>query len=451
MSAMRSMHHVMNRVVNRVGNGAFARLAAAGAVVAASVATPAAAQTVAITGGRVFPVSGPAIDNGTVLIRDGRIVAVGANVAVPTDARRVDATGKWVTPGLLDAATHLGVVEIGAVGDTRDYAARGRDGVAAAFRVVDGLNPRSTLIGQAREGGVTSVIVLPVGGMVSGQAALIDLVEGADATEMTVRAPLAMVAQLENPAAAGTGARGELLLRMRELLEDVRAYRGARRAYESGATREFVASRADLEAMIPVLEGRLPLIVEANRASDIQAVLRLAREYGLKVMIAGGAEGWMVASDLAAARVPVLTGSLTNIPYSFAMLGARQESPALLRAAGVPVLLTGEGGSDADAFNVRNIRYAAGNAVAYGMSWDDALRALTLEPARAFGLEDRIGTLAPGRVANVVVWSGDPFEFTSAAEHVFVRGQEISSPTRAELLEQRYRTVPPDYHRPTPP
>ncbi|HEY0971726.1 MAG TPA: amidohydrolase family protein [Gemmatimonadales bacterium] len=431
-------------------NGAIARLAA-GAALVASIATPAVAQTIAITGGRVFPVSGPVIESGTVLIRDGRIVAVGADVAVPADARRVDATGKWVTPGLLDAATHLGVVEIGAVGETRDFAARGRDAIAAAFRVADGLNPRSVLIDQAREGGVTSVLVLPAGGLVAGQAAVIDLLEGADATEMIVRSPVAMVAQLESPQAAGTGARGELLLRMRELLDDVRAYSSSRRAFESGNTREFIASRADLEAMIPVLEGRLPLIVAADRASDIQAVLRLAKEYGLKVMIAGGAEAWMVASELAAANVPVLTGSLTNIPYSFAMLGSRQENPALLRRSGVSVLLTGEGGSDAEAFNVRNIRYAAGNAVAYGMSWDDALRSLTLEPARAFGLGDRVGTLAPGLVANVVVWSGDPFEFSSSADHVFVRGQEITTPSRAELLEQRYRTLPPDYRGPTPP
>lgn len=431
-------------------NGAIARLAA-GAALVASIATPAVAQTIAITGGRVFPVSGPVIESGTVLIRDGRIVAVGADVAVPADARRVDATGKWVTPGLLDAATHLGVVEIGAVGETRDFAARGRDAIAAAFRVADGLNPRSVLIDQAREGGVTSVLVLPAGGLVAGQAAVIDLLEGADATEMIVRSPVAMVAQLESPQAAGTGARGELLLRMRELLDDVRAYSSSRRAFESGNTREFIASRADLEAMIPVLEGRLPLIVAADRASDIQAVLRLAKEYGLKVMIAGGAEAWMVASELAAANVPVLTGSLTNIPYSFAMLGSRQENPALLRRSGISVLLTGEGGSDAEAFNVRNIRYAAGNAVAYGMSWDDALRSLTLEPARAFGLGDRVGTLAPGLVANVVVWSGDPFEFSSSADHVFVRGQEITTPSRAELLEQRYRTLPPDYRGPTPP
>lgn len=426
------------------------RGAAAAALLAglAIVPAPASAQTVAITGGKVYPVSGPAIENGTVLIRDGRIVAVGANVTVPADARRIDATGKWVTPGFINSSTHLGVVEIGAVSDTRDFAARGHDGVAAAFRVVDGLNPHSVLYAPAREDGVTTAVVVPAGGMVSGQAALIDLVQSSTVDDMTVRAPLAMVAQLEDAGSAGAGARGELILRMRELLADARAFGQNRRAYDAGALRTLVASRSDLEALQPVLAGELPLLVTVNRASDIQAALRLAREYGVKLMIAGGAEAWMVADELARAKVPVMTGALTNIPGSFATLGSRQENAALLRKAGVTVLITGEGGADPDAFNVRNLRYAAGNAVAYGLSWDDALRAITLAPAEAFGMSDRYGTLQAGRVANVVVWSGDPFEFTSAAEHVFVHGREFEEATRQELLEQRYRTLPPSYYPP---
>ncbi|MHB1222448.1 MAG: amidohydrolase family protein [Gemmatimonadaceae bacterium] len=427
------------------------RGAAAAALLAAlspMLPSPASAQTIAITGGRVYPVSGPVIENGTVVIRDGRIVAVGANVTVPADAQRIDATGKWVTPGFINPSTHLGAVEIGAVPDTRDYAARGRDGVAAAFRVVDGLNPRSVLLAPAREDGVTSVLVVPAGGMVSGQAALVDLVQATSVSEMTVRAPLAMVAQLEDASGAGTGARGELLLRMRELLDDARAYGQNRRAYDSGSLRSLIASRADLEALQPVLAGELPLLVDVNRASDIQAAMRLAREYGVKLMIAGGAEAWMVAGELAQARVPVMTGALSNIPGSFATLGSRQDNAALLRRAGVTVLLTGQGGADPDAFNVRNLRYAAGNAVAYGLSWDDALRSITIAPAETFGVGDRYGTLQPGRVANVVVWSGDPFEFASSAEHVFVRGREFSEETRQELLQQRYRTLPPSYYPP---
>lgn len=417
----------------------------------AVLATPSAAQTIAITGGKIHPVSGPVIENGTVLIRDGSIVAVGANVAVPADAQRIDATGKWVTPGLINSSTRLGVVDISAVPDTRDFAARGRDGVAAAFRVVDGLNPRSVLLAPARDDGVTSVVVAPVGGMVSGQAAFVDLVEAASAGEMTVRAPLAMVAQLEDPGSAGTGARGELILRMRELLGDARAFGQNRRAYDSGSLRSLMASRADLEALQPVLAGELPLLVSVNRASDIQAAVRLAREYGVKLMVAGGAEAWMVAGELAQARVPVLTGALTNIPTSFATLGSRQENAALLRKAGVTVLITGDGGADPEAFNVRNLRYAAGNAVAYGLPWDDALRSITLSPAEAFGMADRYGTLQPGRVANVVVWSGDPFEFTSSAEHVFVHGREFRQATRQEQLEERYRTLPPAYYPPPSP
>lgn len=425
------------------------RAAATTMVAALLTALPTAlqAQTVAITGGKVFPVSGPAIENGTVLIRDGRIVAVGADVTIPADARRVDAAGRWVTPGFINPATHLGAVEIGAVGDTRDYAARGEEGVAAAFRVVDGLNPRSTLIAPALDGGVTSTVVLPAGGMVAGQAAFVDLTQGASATDMTVRPSLFMVAQMENSAAAGTGARGELASKLRGLLEDARVFGSNRTAFDAGELRTLSASRADLEALQPVLSGDLPLLVSANRAADIQAALRLAADYRLELLIEGGAEAWMVADELARAKVPVLTGAMNNIPGSFATLGSRQENAAILRRAGVTVLLTGDGGADPDAFNVRNLRYAAGNAVAYGLSWEDALRAVTLAPAEAFGLGDSYGSLQPGRVANVVVWSGDPFEFTTMAEHVYVRGQELSGSHRQEQLEERYRTLPPDYFK----
>lgn len=425
-------------------------LVAAAALGAMVLASPSilASQTIAIIGGRVHPVSGPVIENGTVLMRDGRIVAVGQDVPIPADAQRVDAAGRWVTPGFINPSTHLGAVDIGAVRDTRDFAAHGRDGVAAAFRVVDGLNPRSVLIAPAREDGVTSVVVVPVGGMVAGQGALVDLLQGASTAEMTVRESLVMVAQLEDAAAAGAGARGELALRMKELLDDARAFGRNRRAYDAGELRSLAASRSDLEALQPVLAGELPLLVNANRASDIQAAIRLAAEHGLRLMIAGGAEAWMVAGELAAARVPVLTGAMNNIPGSFATLGSRQDNAAILRSAGVQVLITGDGGADPDAFNVRNIRYAAGNAVAYGLPWADALRSITLSAAEVFGLGDSYGSLAPGRVANVVVWSGDPFEFATRAEHVFVRGRELSEATRQEQLQERYRTLPPDYLRP---
>ena len=415
---------------------------------------PLAAQTIAITGGTVYPVDGPRIENGTVLIRDGRIAAVGRDVAIPAGAERIDATGKWVTPGLFNAATQLGVVEIGAVAETRDVIPSGRDGISAAFTVWDGFNPASVLLAPARNDGVTTVGVVPGGGLIAGQAAVVDLVPG-PTSDMVRRASAAMVATMVPPGGGGDGqgpaTRGELQVRLRELLADTRAYMRNRAAYERAETREFAASRADLEAMIPVAEGRLPLLIQADRASDIDAALRLARELDLRIIIGGGAEAWMMASQLAAARVPVFTGAMNNIPTGFTTLGSLQENVGLLRRAGVQVVVIGNaGGGDEETFNARNVRYEAGNAVAYGATWDDALRAVTLTPAEVLGVAERIGSLTVGKDANVVVWSGDPFEFQTDAEHVLIRGRSVKAPSRQDLLMERYRTLAPNYYRPPP-
>ena len=430
----------MNNSTLRSALGAIAALS-----VAASVGS---AQTIAITNAKVYPVSSAPIQNGTVLLRDGKIVAVGANVTIPANAQRIDASGKWVTPGLINAGTQLGLVEIGQVADTRNATARGRNNISAAFTVWEGLNTQSVLIAPARREGVTNVVIMPGGqNLVSGQAAILTLVDGMP-TDMVMRTPVAMVAQVQSPEGAGTTARGELMMRLRELLEDTKAYMRNRAAYERAETREFAASRLDLQAMIPVVEGRLPLLIAADKATDIDAALRLAKENDLKIMIGGGAEAWMVADKLAAARVPVLTGAMNNIPGSFTQLGTNQENAGLLRRAGVTVIVIGNGPGDEESFNVRNIKQEAGNAVAYGMSWDDALRAVTLTPAEVFGVADRIGSLQAGRDANVVIWSGDPFEFTSVPEHVFVRGREYLQPDRQQMLTDRYKTLPPAYGTP---
>lgn len=405
------------------------------------------AQTVAITGGKVYPVSGPPIENGTVLVRDGKIVAVGTNVTVPNDATRIDATGKWVTPGLINAITGLGVTEIGQVQATVDRSARGDSGVAAAFPVWEGINPASTMFAPARNDGITSVVVVPTGGLIAGQAALIDLVPGA-LSDMIDKAPVAMVAQFGDPRSGGSNARGEQYARLKELLEDARTYSRRRAEFDRAETRPFAARRADLEALVPVVEGRLPLMVNADQASDIDAVLRLARETSVKVIIAGGAEAWMMPEKLVSANVPVVVGSMNNIPGSFSTLGSRQETPALLKRAGATVVLMANGSGGEEVFNVRNLKYDAGVAVAYGLPWDDALRAITLTPAEVLGVANRVGSLQPGRDANIVVWSGDPFEFATRVEHVLIRGREVVRPSRQDELMQRYKTYPPNYRRP---
>lgn len=420
-------------------------------VLALASASPLPAQVVAIIGGTVVPGSGARIENGTVLIRDGRIVAVGADVAVPDGAQRVDARGKWVTPGFINAATTLGLTEAGSPqfsGGYSDVSATGSHGIAASFDAWKGVNPANTYIIPSRQEGVTTVVVGPGGGMIGGRLAVLDLVDAHAVGEMLRRAPVAMVGDFGSPGSGESGARAEYWAKWRRLFDDVKAYEARRSAYEQGNSRELAAPRSELEALIPVVSGRMPLALAADRATDIRAALEFAREYRLTLWIMGGAEAWMVAADLAAAKVPVFTGAMNNIPQSFDALGQRQENASLLRAAGVTVVLVGNGPGDPAGFNVRNIRQEAGNAVAYGMTWDDALRAITLAPAEVLGIADRTGSLAVGKDANVVVWSGDPFEFSSVAEQVFVRGRTSTARSRQQQLLERYLTLPPAYRRP---
>jgi imidazolonepropionase-like amidohydrolase len=412
----------------------------------AALSSTSAAQVIAITGGTVHTASGARLENGTVLIRDGKIAAVGTGIAIPDGATRIDARGKWVTPGFINSATTLGLSEAGGPdfsGGYNDVSARGENGIAASFEAWRGLNPANTYIAPARQEGVTSVVVAPGGGMVGGKAALIDLIEATNVSQMVRKAPVAMVGQFANPGSGNTNARAEFWARWRQLIDDVKAYQARRAAYEAGDTRTYLATRADLEALIPVVRGELPLVLNVDRASDIIEALAFAREHALKLWISGGAEAWMVAGEIAAANVPVFTGAMNNIPGDFATLGQRQENAALLRAAGVPVVLVGNGPGDPASYNVRNIRQEAGNAVAHGMTWDDALRAITAVPAEVLGVAAQVGSLQAGRDANIVVWSGDPFEFSSVAEHVYVRGREFLTKSRQQLLTERYRTLPP--------
>ena len=401
------------------------------------------AQTIAVTGGTVYPVSGPKLANASVLIRDGRIVAVGTSVSIPPGVTRIDASGKWVTPGLIDGAGQLGLVEIGAVSATREGTVQG-DTIAAAFNVAEGINPASTLIPVTRIEGITTALAVPSGNLVSGQAVLIDL-DGATMEQMVVRSPVGIVADLsESGKDDAGGSRAGIAARLRQVLRDALEYERRKTDFSRAQMRPLAASAGDLEALLPVLHGRVSLIALANRRSDIETALRLAKEFRLKLILAGAAEGWEMAAAIAAAGVPVLVEPMDNIP-GYDSLGIRYENAALLVKAGVTVALL-----ETDTHKSRNLRQQAGNAVAYGMAWDQALRAVTLSPAEIFGVADRYGSLEPGKVANLVVWSGDPFEFTTGVEHVLIRGKEIPLKSRQTELLERYKKLPPSY-APVPP
>jgi imidazolonepropionase-like amidohydrolase len=400
----------------------------------------AAADVIAIEGATVHTAPGTVLEDATVVIRDGTIAAVGAGVAVPKDATRIDGKGKIVTAGFVEPHTTLGLVEVGAVSSTvegRFGGGNGDDTVHAAYRVTDGYNPASVSIPIARTGGITSAVSVPLGGRVAGTSAWLSLADAVDIDDVTVKTSAAMHTVLgERSLGTAKGSRGLAVENLRELLDDAAQYRKNKRSYERNQTRKYAAGRLDLEALVPVLAGRVPLVVSADRASDILAAVKLGKELKLRVVIAGGTEAWRVAEALAKAKVPVILDPTRNLPSSFDRVHVRDDAPKLLRDAGVQVAISTLG----DAANARTLRQLCGVAVAFGMPWDDALAAVTTVPAAMFGTTDR-GELKKGAAADVVVWSGDPFELSSRAEHVFIGGVEQSLETRQTRLLERYRRM----------
>jgi imidazolonepropionase-like amidohydrolase len=275
----------------------------------------------------------------------------------------------------------------------------------------------------------------------AGQAALIRLADGADPL---VRAKAAMVLQLgEGGAARAGGGRGSSIQALKADLDDVRWYIRNRGGYNRGASRDLRLSTADLQALVPVVQRRMPLVVIVHRASDILGVLKLAREQRLRIVLAGVEEGWMVARDIAKARAPVLLYPTANLPARFETLGATMENAARLHAAGVTIAFS----NGEDGHRIREVRYDAGNAVAHGLTYGAALAAITVNPARMFGLAT--GTIARGAPADLVVWSGDPLEPMTQPKAVLIGGVEQPLDSRAQDLARRYRDLddplPPAY------
>ncbi|RZJ18259.1 MAG: imidazolonepropionase [Brevundimonas sp.] len=442
----------------------------AGAALALVLAPAAAlAQTVAITGGKVLTGTS-VIENGTVVIRDGRIASVGTGPA-PAGARIIDATGQVVAPGFVAVDSGLGGSEVSSVGGSDDLR-NSANSLSAAFDLSYGLDPWSFTLPVARLGGVTRAVVTPqhpgsggghshddsdfagVGhagfqspGLFAGQAAVIHLAQGQN---ILMKPRVAMLAPFgEAGAGVAGGARGAQFTQFKETLAEVRLYARNKAAYDRAGLRDLSLSRADLEALIPVANGQMPLIVTVRRAADIQQVLRLAREEGVKLILDGAEEGWLVADQIAAARVPVLLNPTSNLPANFEMRAARAENAAALQAAGVLIAIKGNEGSN---HRARETRYNAGNAVSHGLPYAAAVAAITVNPARIFGFDGQFGELKTGAAGDVVVWSGDPLEPLSQPSAVFIDGQEQPLTSRQLLLRDRYKdggegALPPAYSR----
>jgi imidazolonepropionase-like amidohydrolase len=397
-----------------------------------------AQETIALEGATIYIDAKTKLENATIIIQNGIVNAIGATVTVPANAKRINAKGTVITPGLIDAATNLGLSEVAQVSSTNEGQFGGRNVIHAAYRSTDGYNPNSMTIPIARTGGVTSIIAAPSGGLISGSSSWMSLASKGTVSSLTIQSPLAVYATLgEGSLGAGDGTRGVVLERLREVLDDAAQYAKKKDAFEKNQTREFSASRLDLEALLPVVQGRIPLAIYAERSSDIEGAMRLAAEFKLKLIIVGGTESWMLAKELAAAKVSVILNPTENLPTSFDKINARDDAAKVLFEAGVSFAIS----TMSESSNVRKLRQEAGTAVSNGLSWEAAFASITRGPAEIFGLKGR-GTLELGAPADLVVWSGDPLELSSRALRVFCDGVEQPKENHQSALLQRYRTLP---------
>ncbi len=397
---------------------------------------PVAAAPLAIVGGRVHTGTGEVLEDATIFLDKGLVQKIGKGLPVPAGTVTIDAKGAIVTPGFVDALTAIGLVEVSLEGSTHDDDHGGKDPIRAAFRAADGYNPASTIIGITRAEGVTSAGIVPAGGLFSGQSAWADL-DGPTRESALAAGPLALHVHLDGSLNGDRGGPAAALLLAREVFDDARTFVKNRASWERNQSRPFAASRLDLEALADALAGKIPVVFHVDRASDVLAAVALAKEFGLRPVIAGGAEAWKVAPRLAESKVPVLVNPLEPGPSSFDTLGTRDDNAALLHAAGVPVVIT-----TGDTHNARKLRQLAGNAVRAGLPHAAAIAAITRAPAEALGLGARYGTLAPGKVANLVVWSGDPLEIATRPLAVVIRGKKVDLANRQAALLARYRKLP---------
>ncbi len=412
--------------------------------------TLAHAENIAITGGAIHTMSAAGIvENGTVLIEDGKISAVGQNIAIPDGFDVIDASGKWVTPGLMNAATRLGLQEVMMEGSASDHSAQ-KAPFSAAFDVSYGLNPNSTAIAITRMEGVTRALVLPStfsfgpggmnGSLFGGLGALVHLGLGAD---MLLRPRAVMYVELGALGASKAGgARGAAWVSLLNTLSEVQNYQANQASYAKGWRQDAYTKRLDIEALIPVLDGQIPLLVRAERASDIRQVTKLQDLYpSLRIILFGGKEAWMVTDDLARTGIPVILNPLNNLPEFFESLAATSHNAARLADAGILFAITGGSSGMVEVENARLITQTAGNAVAYGLPWRAALEAITVNPAKIFGIDDQYGALEPGMTADVVVWDGDPLEVMTNADAVIINGEKIPLVSRQTKLRDRYKDL----------
>ncbi len=410
--------------------------------------------TFIIRNARIVTVSGPEIENGTLVIRSGRIETVGASsgtaAAVPPGAQEIDARGLTIYPGMIDAGTSMGLVEIGAVNATVDTSEVGEMNPNA--QAIIAVNPHSAHVGVTRVNGVTSVVTMPQGGIISGQAAVINL-NGTTPREMAVvpsaalvinfpsiggggGSPFAFLQQQQGNITEALTTRDRQVEQLRKMLRDAEAYGRAQVAYARDRNLPRPGTDLVLASLVPFVRGERPVMFRADREREIRAIVAFAGEMKLKAIIVGGNEAWKAASLLKEKNVPVILNGVLDLPPreddSYDVL---YENAAKLQQAGVRFSIsTGDSGA-----HVRDLPYHAGMAAAYGLPRAEALKAVTLYPAQIMGVADRFGSIEQGKVANLVITDGDILEARTNTRYLFIDGRQIPLVNRHTQLYEQFR------------
>lgn len=403
----------------------------------ACIAMPASAQDLLIRNATVHTASARgSLENADVLVRGGLIQAVGAALPVPAGVPVVEAGGRPLTPALFGGITEIGIEEVSGEQSTVDSTLQiGQQPLRPEFDVTLAYNPASVLVPVARVEGIgfTALGAHTGGGFVAGQGGVVRLDGSADPI-----GPRALYLRLGSAAAELTGqSRAAQWMLLQQMVDEARGRVGVDSPHA-------LLTPAGRRTLAGYLAGKGRIIVEVDRASDIRQLLRWAAREKVKIAIAGGAEAWQLADELARADVPVFVDSLANLPTTFDQIGATLENAARLHAAGVNVSFAQSGDAS---HNARKVRQLAGNAVAHGLPWADGLAGLTRVPAQAMGVGDRIGSIEPGKLADLVLWEGDPLDVAHYAEQVWLGGRSLPMRSRQTELRDRYLAPADDQPR----
>ncbi len=411
-------------------------------------AAPQVPQVVAITGGKLLTVSHGTIENGTLVLADGKIAAIGetGKVKIPAGAQIVDARGMTVYPGLIDPETNFGLTEVSADQNSNDLIEKS-DEIMPHMHVYDAFHSETELIPVARLNGITNAVVAPASDdSVAGQDIFIQLA-GADRDQMILGRDVALAMNFgadQRRRGGRGGARGEypstrmgLITQLRQTFLDVQDYQSK----QDAALKKGEKPKRDLklEALIPYLKGERPVVIGVYEGYDVETIMRLAQEFHLKVILNHVTQSQEVLDKIAAYHVPVIVGSIYDFPRADQRFDAVYTLPAELAKRGVKIAISSaDAGGPVSSHSSRNLPYAAGFAVAYGLPYDDALKAITLNVAEMFGFGDKLGSLDVGKMANVVIANGDPLDVRTDVKQVYIQGVAVPMVSRQTRLRDEY-------------